>query len=378
VKENKGRPATMGLGESPLVAIAGLGLPGAARFPASPLDPETWRVLTAEVRRQRIEGLLAAAVSTGALPVTESQHEEIREAARSRAGVDLHLGRHLLTAASMLEAAKVGFRVLKGLAWSHAYYPDPSWRGTGDVDILVAAADWYTALEVLGDAGARRSVPELGVGFDRRFGKEATLVSVSGWEIDLHRTLVVGPFGLWTDTDDLFRGADTVTIGGVDIPVLGPNEAFLHACYNAALGDDPPRLIAVRDVCQLVLSNRLHPGAVAATARRWRGQSVVARAVSLARDVLGVDLGDHPVTGPFAGFRPSLKDRSLLASYRGPGRGYTSQLTAIVALPDSRERLAYLRALARPQPSYLAARGLPSPLAHVGHGARRMMARPRR
>jgi hypothetical protein len=368
----------MGVGESPLVAIAGFGLPGAARFPASPLDPAAWRVLTAEVGQQRIEGLLAAAAARGALAVTEDQHEEIRDAARSRAGVDLKLGRDLLTAASVLRAAGVAFRVLKGLAWSHAYYPDPSWRGTGDVDLLVAADDWYTALDALGDAGARRSIPELNVGFDRRFGKEATLVSASGWEIDLHRTLVVGPFGLWTDTDDLFRGADTVIIGGVDLPVLGPDEAFLHACYNAALGDDPPRLIAVRDVCQLALSDRLDPGAVAATARRWRGRAVVARALSLAREVLGVDLGDRPVTEPFAGFRPSLRDRSLLASYRGPGRGYTSQLTAVVALPGSRERLAYLRAVARPQPSYLAARGLPSPLAHVGHGARRMLARPPR
>ena len=365
----------MGPSMSPLAAVAGLGLPGAAGFSSSPLPSSAWSDLVAAVWRQRIEGLLAAAVADGSLVVTTEQRDQVKEAARARASVDLRLERELLSTVSLLDREGVTYRVLKGPAWAHSVYPDPSWRGSGDVDLLLAADDWYDALEIFGAAGARRSVPELAAGFDRRFGKEATLVSASGWEIDLHRTLVVGPFGLWIDPEDLFGPSATITLRDYDLPVFGPDVAFLHACYNAALGDDPPRLIAVRDVYQQILSEQLDPERVAVMAQRWRGEAVVARALWLTRDVLGVDLGDRPVAAAFAGRRPSLKERALLASYRGPGRGYSSQLAAVVALADGRERAAYLWALARPQPSYLVARGLSSPLAHLEHGARRVLAR---
>lgn len=322
-----------------------------------PLDDDMWAALTARVRMERIEGLLAATVDGGALPVTDPQLEEVREAARSRAAVDLHLEGELLAVGRILSDAGVAYRVLKGLAWAHSVYPDPSWRGTGDVDLLIATGDWYRAIEILEANGLHRTLPELRPGFDASFGKDATLATPRGWEVDLHRVLVVGPFGLWSDIDELFVGDATISVGGFELPVLDPEPAFVHACYNAALADDPPRLIALRDVAQMALSDQVDPVATERLARRWKGEQVAALALTLAGTILGADLSATPLAATLGSRRPTLRDRVVLASYHGPARGFTSQAAGVLAVPGTRRKAEYLSALARPQRSYLSARG---------------------
>jgi hypothetical protein len=323
-----------------------------------------------EVTRERIEGLLAAAVSSGELPVDPEQREQVRSAARGRARVDLGLERELITTARILGRAGVCYRVLKGLAWAHTAYPDPSWRGSGDVDLLVANDDWYRAVRELEDDGAHRVLPEVRPGFDRRFGKDATLRSRAGWEIDLHRLLAAGPFGLWVDLAQLLVRSARVTIGGSVLPVLDPEAALLHACYNLVLGDDPPRLIAARDVAQMVLTAQADPDRVQDLAQRWRAVPVVVRALSLAENMLGVRLWNQPVSRPFLPARIGSAARVLMATYRGPGRGYSSQAAALVAVPGALERMTYLDALVRPQRAYLEARGL-TRAGHLRRGVRR-------
>ncbi len=335
-----------------------------------PLGPEAWRDLRFGVISQRIEGLLGAAVEAGAWPVTGAQYDDVREAARARASIDLFLEHELLATVRTLGDAGVACRVLKGPALAHAAYPDPAWRGFGDIDLLVRGDDWYRAIDVLQATGARRALPELRPGFDQRFGKDATLVTRSGWEVDLHRRLVVGPFGLWVDEGDLFARPTPLSIGGVTMVTLNQEASFLHACYNAALADDPPRLIAVRDVCQVALAGAPEPSLVEEMARRWRASAVIDRALGLAGDLLGPELWRLPIGAAFATHRATARERALVASYRGPGRGYTSQLATVVAVAGAGERLAYLRALARPQPAYLAAREM-SPLGYLRKAARR-------
>lgn len=351
--------------------MAGFGLPGAPPPPAEPLGPDAWRDLQVAVGQQRIEGLLGAAAQAGAWPVTAAQLEDVRRAARGRAKVDLSLEQELLCTARALGNAGFDCRVLKGQAWAHSVYPDPAWRGFGDIDLLVRGDDWYRVIDVLQAAGARRILPELRPGFDQRFGKDATLVVRAGWEVDLHRTLVIGPFGLWVDHDDLFDRPDSVSIGGMRVATLNSEATFLHVCYNAALSDDPPRAIAVRDVCQVAMSSAPEPKVVEEMAGRWRASAVVARALALASDLLGQELWRLPVAASFATRRGTAWERALMATYRGPGAGYSSQLATMAAVPGVAERLAYLRALARPQQSYLVARGW-SPRSYLFTAARRI------
>ena len=54
--------------------------------------------------------------------------------------------------------------------------------------------------------GGQRDQPPARPGFDRRFGKSFTYLMPGGVEVDVHRTFVMGPFGLTIELDDLWRG----------------------------------------------------------------------------------------------------------------------------------------------------------------------------
>src|SRR5690606_19262159 len=106
-------------------------------------------------------------------------------------------------------------------------------------------------------AGYRRPLPEQSPGFDRRFGKGATVVSPEQLEVDLHRRLAIGRFGVRLPTDVLFEEPgferpDPLPLAGRTLPALGPPARLLHACYHAALGGF--RHVRVhRDIAQLLL-----------------------------------------------------------------------------------------------------------------------------
>jgi hypothetical protein len=359
-----------------LAAVAAYGTQARIDFPDRPLSAERWARLADGVRDQRLEGLLAAAVSTGALPVDGAQHDSVRDLARGRAQVDLSIERETVKVSQTLGRAGVHHRVLKGPASAHRFYPDPSWRGFGDVDLLIDNADWYRAVEVLEELGARRIVPEIRPGFDRKFGKDATLVSAAGMEIDLHRTLVFGPYGLWVDlTSLLARAADTITVAGSHLPVLDAEAAFVHACYNAVLADDPPRLIAVRDVIQIAVGEAIDGKKTHELAEAWRASGVVSRAIRLVARCLNVDLSATSVGAAFQSASETVGDRALMLTYRGSGRGYTSQLAGVVAVRGLAQRVAYLSALVWPQPAYLEARGW-SAASYARHALKKVVGRP--
>jgi hypothetical protein len=340
-----------------LTRVATFGLVDRGPLIPAPLEDPIWEALVGYATFQRTEGLLAASVGAGGLPVTDRQMIRTREVARSRASLDLDLERETVRTAKIFDQANVPFRMLKGPAWAHSVYPDPMWRGFGDVDVLVESSRWYRAVEALETSGGRRLFPELRPGFDGRFGKDATFIMASGLEIDLHRTLVVGPYGLWIDGREIFSRAPTrLDLGGYPVTTLDPQAAFLHACYNAALGDDPPRLAALRDVAQMAMSEGAAPEETFSLARRWRAVNVVRRAIDLAAGGLDLPLRQTGLGIRFAG-EVGRRDRILLSTYRGRGRGYTSQLAGTIAVPGLRAKAAYLFALALPQRSYLRARG---------------------
>jgi putative nucleotidyltransferase-like protein len=366
--------AVTGTSTELLRAIASFDAPAVTgeRFawPSAPLGAAAFATLLVDVARERVAGHLCAAIEGGALPATDAQRTDAVHAHQATLAVDLVLERALLTAVDDLERAGIDVRVLKGAAIAHTVYPAPELRSFRDVDLLVRDQQLDVAIAVLSEQGATRRFREPRPRFNRRFGKGVCVRTADGVEVDLHRVFAAGPFGLQIVSARLFEQACTVPLGGTTITGLDPTARALHAAFHAALGDDPPRLVALRDVLQVLDDPALDPRALVDLAQAWRCGIVLQRAVHLTMDAFGADLAQHPI-GEFAyGYVPSPFEQRALRTYIGAHRGYAQQAVAGVgAVHGWRAKVAYVGALVVPEPAYVAERD-GGYLRRLGRGAR--------
>ncbi|HEX6357325.1 nucleotidyltransferase family protein [Actinophytocola sp.] len=336
-----------------LLAVAGHGLPGAARsFPSAPLDDDTWSVLLAAARSNRVVGLLRSTVDSGAMPATSAQRQEARAAHRTALMRVLSLERYLVTMTALLSEAGIETRVLKGSAYAHLDYPDPALRSFIDLDLLFRPDDIPHAVSTLVDAGLTRILAEPRPGFDRRFDK-GTTVRGADFEIDLHRTFVLGPWGVRVQLDALWDAGESFAIGDHRLTALSAPNRFLHACYHAALGDWPLRLGSLRDVAEL------HPTderGLIDRATAWGVQAVVAAAVADSTRLLG--LSTTGVLREWAvSYVPNQREERWLGLHTRTNKTYAAQAIATLpVLPGLRDKAAFLMALLLPDASYTADR----------------------
>jgi hypothetical protein len=354
------------------VAVAVLGHRAGGLGITEPLGDGDLRELVEVCEHHRLLGALVEALEVGELPLTDDQLAHVRDRQLSWSIHALDLERLLMEVGACFEGAGIGLRVLKGVALAHTVYGDPSWRTFADLDVLVHPSQLDRAVEVAqAELGGQRAVAEIRPGFDREFGKEAML-EVGGLELDLHRTVVSGPFGLTIDLDDLAAGAGELHLGGRRFATLGPRGRYLHACYNLALGDYPVRLAAVRDLLLVDGLGGVCVGEVVATARDWHATAVVQRAGQLVRELLG---GPAPPTlEALAGLTVPARERVALRSYLSPTRSYRRQVASLLAIRGVRPRLRYARGLLAPSAEYLASRGWTT-RTHLRRATRRLRGR---
>ena len=362
--------------EPALLAVAAYGLKGTLReFPAEPLSDRDWSRLIEHVRTQRLSGLLMAAVDDGALPVTDTQRESARDEHVAAMTHVLLLEDFLINSVQLFADAGIRTRVLKGSAVAHLDYGDPSLRPFVDIDLLVESDAFDDATHTLYQAGHRRYYAEIRPGYDRRFGKGVSFVSPDGLELDLHRTFAMGPFGLTVDLDMLWGSEQRFGLGGAELSALGPEERLLHACYHAALGDWPPRLLPHRDVAEMLLYGHCEEERLLRVSAEWGGQAVISRAIATAWELF--DIADVTALSAWASrFRVDERNRSRLAVYTDGNTSYAAKsLASVAVLPRLRDRVALLRMMAAPDPEFRARRE-GSRTRWLLQGARRATRRP--
>lgn len=339
------------------VAVAAHGVPGTTlRLPDTPLPPSEWEAVLASIVRERITGLLAAAIGDGALPVTPEQAGAAARAHGAAMASCLLLERMLVRTADRLAGAGVDVRVLKGAAAAHLDYDDPALRAYGDVDLLLRGSQFERAVTVLIGAGHTRRYPEPRPGFDRRFSKGSCLVAPDGLELDCHRTFAMGPFGLTIDLDDLWAESEPFALAGRALRALDREHRFLHACFHAALGDMDPRLSTLRDIAAISIGGELDEARVRAVAAAWKAEAVVARALRLLEENFAVPAEGG--LGAWARARPQTpQERRALAVYLDPQQTYAAKsFAAVRAIPGVRDKAAFLNALIFPRQAYVRGR----------------------
>jgi hypothetical protein len=335
-------------------AVAAHGLPGATlALPKVPFEQQPWLQMMAVAEHERITGLLVRAILDGGLPATAEQAEEAELAHQASMVTALALEATLVQTAVVLDRAGIDYRVLKGSGVAHLDYADPALRSFGDIDLLIRSSQFDDAVEALVALGHRRKFPEPRPGFDRRFGKGTCLVGPGGHEVDLHRTLAMGPYGLRVDLDDLWRRSSTFELAGREFSALGPEERFLHACFHAALGDNPSRLASLRDIAQMHLARPLDSDLARHLSSSWEADAVVAQGLRLTADALGLE-PDGSLASWANAFSPSQRDCRFLAVYGGVQPTYAAKsFAAMRAIPGIRDKAAFVLALALPDRRYL-------------------------
>ena len=246
--------------------------------------------------------------------------------------------------------------MIKGPAIAHLDALDPSVRTFADVDLLVAAHDIDRAVAVLTAMGGTLPWAERRNGFDRRFAKSVTPTLPDGVEFDLHRTPADGVFGHRIPLDRLFADPDHFEIGGVSFGALSSKHRLLHSAYHLLLGSPQPALMNLRDLAGYLANGELGPDVVVPEAELWRGGAVLAMAVDLVAERLGVKV---PAWVKWrAGYRLDPDEVVMVERHRREGSSLGRAKLDVAREMSLRDRAAYLTALAWPSKAHLEDRSL--------------------
>lgn len=338
-----------------LIATAahGLRLLSAPADPIAAIPPGVWKELLVASEQERLVFLLERFLADNQAQLDDEQRSELRTACERNAARLVFLEAHLLRIAGSLDEAGIPYRVLKGPALAHLDYEHPGDRCWIDIDLLVPSRCFDAAVRLLTRLGCRRQFPEPRRGFDRRFGKGTSFDAPDGYEIDLHRTWVSGPYAHLIDIDAVAERCAWVDVGGVALPTLCREDRVLHACFHATVGNHERRLLPLRDLREL-LRRPFDVEVVRRRAAAWRADAVLAAAVDDASDVLGIERDD--VLGADLRQRPrSAAEQRLLRAYAG-GSYAVEVAAALGSIRGATARGAYLRALLLPDVSYVSGR----------------------
>ena len=123
--------------------------------------------------------------------------------------------------------------------------------------------------------------------------------------VDLHRTLIQGPFGERIPVPSLLERRRPFQLGGRALDALDPTDAYVLAAMTAGAADVPARLLTLRDLLELERSAGLrrrrggqHGGAVGRGGRRRTRPRGARRATTGRRSTRVVVLGAAPPADP--------------------------------------------------------------------------------
>lgn len=206
------------------------------------------------------------------------------------AGMQLHKSLHDLL--SMLRGNNVAIIVLKGAHLAQLIYKNVALRPMIDVDILVRKADLPRVHEMLLASGYRVS------GDPARFEKEHFHYIYSppdgGIGVEIHWNIQPPAFPV--DVEGLWERALPVTIAGVEVLVLSPEDLLLHLCLHAS-SYHLYSWFGLRTICDVSetichYGDRLDWKTVRDRSRAWKADNSIYLTLLLARKLLEAAVPD--------------------------------------------------------------------------------------
>jgi len=212
---------------------------GAAALTAAIEEGVDWPTLVQAARRHRVVAMTLAGLRAHAdLPMPPDILAQLRRLDAVNARRALAQAAELARLSAALAAAGVRMIALKGVAMSLQLHGDLATRGVGDIDLLVAPADFPAADAVLVASGYRRFAPN-GDPIPGRVDWEA--YRDLGYEspergqiVELHQHLTANRHRLPQDFARLWNDRGEICLAGVQVAVLPERVLPLYLCVHGA------------------------------------------------------------------------------------------------------------------------------------------------
>lgn len=298
------------------------------------------------IRAHRLAGVAIEWLEVNEAAVSKDVGDQIVRIHEESMASSMRVEIELLSVSALLAGLEIDHRLLKGAALAHQFATSPETRPFRDVDILVKSVDVDRTVEVLQASGASRRFEQLRPGFDQRFGKSVTMRR-HGVEIDVHRLLAWGPFGVRMEPNDLFVVPSTVQVAGQAIPTLDATDHLLHACLHVALGQHDAPLINVRDIALLACTS-IDWSRFVDTAQRWNCGAAIRRAAAIVEAQLCVDLACRWPLDDIVGSGDPASDAEILRPYIWSGDRYRPMAKAMLSELNPVDRVSFALAVGLP------------------------------
>jgi hypothetical protein len=192
------------------------------------------RELCALASRHQVAPLLQAVASSGRHPAPKEISESLQESYRASVARRQDTLPILDRIADRFQNHGVAWTVFKGTTQAAQFYPDPAWRDSADIDLLVPPRDFGRALDVLVEMGFVASyppVPRRGIFRCMILAAVRDVMLVvpanTADSIELHKRLF---FAGGRHADFL---ALPIGEGRMPTPVMGPDLAFYLIAHGA-------------------------------------------------------------------------------------------------------------------------------------------------
>jgi hypothetical protein len=323
------------------------------------LTPSAWDSVAEQAAQQKIGPLAYHRLTAGldALPMPGPVRERLRTFYAVGQLRNTLLLRDAVEVIRPLQAAGVPVMVLKGLHLGVQVYSEPGLRTMSDIDIMVPERDLAMAEQVLvGQGFGPLPRPDI-EDFCRRSNHLARLSRAKSVPVEVHWTIErpTSPFAI--DVDALWRRAQPIPLGDLEVLALSPEDLLLHLCLHTSYHHrfDRMALKGLVDIDMVIAAfeGRLDWRRVARTARDWGAGSYVYSTLRLAAMIL-----ETPVPkAALAALDRKMEDEAVIELAR------QFVLTPIVDLPPGFREIRLSRSL--PKWAASVARGIFLPRSHL-------------
>ncbi|NGM24191.1 nucleotidyltransferase family protein [Roseomonas stagni] len=211
----------------------GRGSPHLAAILAADHD---WDGVLRSALRHRCLGLLAHGLE--GLPLPDAPADALRRLARRQAQRALACAAETARLAARLENAGLRPLTLKGQALSLQLHGQLALRDPGDIDLLVAPAEFWAAVALLGEAGYAPLQPLPSEGLRQAAGHRLRDIGFrhegSGMLVELHQRLTANHHRLPVEFDAIWEERTIIALAGHRVATLPEALLRLYLCVHGA------------------------------------------------------------------------------------------------------------------------------------------------